>query len=85
MVEEKAIRGSIEKLRQDLRQDIKEIRKDTKEIPAIKQALLDLKENFKNHLAHHENISGFWYNFVSYIIGGVAIGLLIKVIILLSY
>ena len=50
MAEEKAIRGSIEKLRQDLRQDIKEIRKDTKEIPAIKQALLDLKENFKNHL-----------------------------------
>lgn len=47
----------------ELRHDIKEIRTDTKEIAAIKQALLDLKENFKNHLAHHKERSSFWYNF----------------------
>ncbi len=78
--ETRAIKDSIERLRQDIRQDIKEIQRDTKEIPAIKQALLDLKENFKNHLAHHEKISSFWYNLIGYIIGGVAIGLLVKLI-----
>jgi len=67
---------------EELKQDIKEIGNDTKEIPVLKKEILNLKDSFNNHLKHHQIKSNRWFNFISYVIGGVIIGLLTYLITL---
>jgi len=67
----------------ELKQDIKKIGDNTKEIPVLKKEILNLKNSFNNHLEHHKIKSDRWFKFISYVIGGVIIGLLTYLITLM--
>jgi len=74
------ITGEVREIRGKVEEGFNNMKERLRKVESNVEILPSLKKSFDNHLKHHQRIAGRWFNLISYIIGGVIIGLLLKII-----
>jgi len=82
MNEEKKILVSLGEIKGKLDEGFRDIKERLTKVESTIKILPGMKQKLDNHLEHHQIKSDRWFSFISYVVGGVIIGLLIYLITL---